>query len=343
MKEMTSDNSKILETRVGANVVKSVPQVSVVIPAYNVAEYIGETLDSALAQTFRDFEIIVVNDGSPDSVQLEKVLSPYFDEIIYIKQKNGGAAEARNTAISAARGSIAAFLDGDDVWMPEYLSAQISFLETNGYEMVYCDAAFIGEKYYKYETFMQQSGSRGAVTPASLLKTDCNVITSGTILLKSVLLKYGFFALDAPRIEDFDLWFRLAKNNVKIAYQRKVLLKYRVRLGSLTGNNTEMVERTIKALELVKKKNDLTGTELEIWHDRMSVNQAQLDLEKGKSYLAAGNFAEARASFRAANKKDRKLKLTAVMWLLTVNPKLTLKLFKRMRSNEVFFIAPNDL
>ena len=336
---MISDNSKILETRVGANVTKSVPRVSVVIPAYNVAEYIGETLDSAIAQTFRDFEIIVVNDGSPDSVQLEKVLSPYFDEVIYIKQKNSGAAEARNTAISAARGNILAFLDGDDVWLPEYLVSQVNFLETGDYEMVYCDAAFIGEKYYKYETFMQQSGSNGEVTPASLLKADCNVITSGTILLESVLLKYGVFALDAPRVEDFELWFRLSKNNVKIAYQKKVLLKYRVRLGSLTGSNTEMVERTIRALELVKKKNVLTKSELQIWHDRMKLSQAQLDLEKGKSYLAAGNFAAARASFRAANKKHRKLKLTAVMWLLTVNPKLTLKLFKRMRSNEVFFIA----
>lgn len=318
------------------------PKVSVIIPAYNVAAFIAETLSSALAQTFRDFEIIVVNDGSPDSVELEKVLSSYFDKIIYIEQKNSGAAAARNTAISTSRGTMLAFLDGDDVWFPEYLASQINFLETNRYEMVYCDAAFFGEKYYKHETYMQQSPSKGKVTPSSLLKTDCNVITSGTIVLKDTLQKYGLFALDAPRVEDFELWFRLSKHDVKIAYQKEVLLKYRVRLGSLTGSNVESTERTIAALEIIKEKNELTETELQIWHNRMKISQAELDLEEGKSYLAEGKFAEARASFQKANKYYRKSKLAVVTWLLAVNPQLALTLFKKMRSNEFFFIAPND-
>ncbi len=318
------------------------PKVSVIIPAYNIAEFIAETLDSALAQTFRDFEIIVVNDGSPDSARMEEILSSYLDKIIYIKQENSGAAAARNTAISASRGTILAFLDGDDVWFPEYLASQINFLETNDYEMVYCDAAFFGEKYYKHETYMQQSCSKGEVTPASLLKTDCNVITSGTIVLKDALLKYGLFDLNAPRVEDFEMWFRLSKNSVKIAYQKVVLLKYRIRLGSLTGNNVERAERTIKALEVIKEKNALTETELNIWHDRMNISQAELYLEKGKSYLAESKFAEARASFQAANKQYRKFKLTAISWLLAVNPKLALALFRKMRSGEFFLIAPNS-
>ena len=344
MEERYSDCSKIKERlpiyQVGKNVCANAPKVSVVIPAYNVAEFIAETLDSALAQTFQDFEIIVVNDGSPDSAQLEKILLPYFDKIIYIKQENSGVAAARNTAILASRGTILAFLDGDDIWFPEYLASQIEFLETNGYEMVYCNALFFGEKCYKYETYMEQSHSKGKVTPSSLLKTDCNVITSGTIVLKNRLQKYGLFALDAPRIEDFELWFRLSKHNVKIAYQREVLLKYRIRLGSLTGNNVERAERTIKALEIVKEKNELTETELQIWHKRMQISQAELNLEKGKSYLAEGKFAEARASFLKANKQQRKYKLTIIIWLLAVNPKLVLILFKNRRAEEFAFILP---
>ncbi len=341
MPEEYPDYPNILAKRVGKQVAEA-PKVSVIIPAYQVAGFITETLDSALAQTFRDFEIIVVNDGSPDSAQLENNLLPYFAKIVYIKQKNGGAVAARNTAILASRGIILAFLDGDDVWLPEYLASQIYFLETDGAEMVYCNAAFLGEKYYKYDTYMQQSPSKGKVTPASLLKTDCNVITSGTIILKNTLLQSGLFALDAPRGgEDFELWFRLSKQKVKIAYQKEVLLKYRVRFGSLSGSNIERAERTIKVLELVKEKNELTEAELQIWHDRMKISQADLCLEQGKNYLAESKFAEARASFQAANKQYRKFKLTAITWLLVVNPKLALTLFKKMRPNDSFFMAPN--
>ena len=341
MQEKFPNCPNILAERCGKQVAGS-PKVSVVIPAYNVAGFIAETLDSALKQTFQNSEIIVVNDGSPDSAELENQLLPYFDKIVYIEQENSGAAAARNTAILASRGTIVAFLDGDDIWYPEYLASQINFLETNNYEMVYSDAVFFGEKYYKHETYMQEACSNGKVTPASLLKTDCNVITSGTIILKDILQKYGLFALDAPRVEDFELWFRLSKRDVKIAYQKEVLLKYRVRLGSLTGNNVERAERTITALELVKEKNDLSETELQIWDERMKISRAELCLEQGKSFLVKGKFAEARASLRKANKHYRKYKLTMITWLLVVNPQLALTLFKKMRSNEFSLIAPND-
>ena len=99
---MTSD--KIHFKRTGQNVHANSPKVSVIIPAYNIAKYVGETLDSVLAQTFKDFEIIVINDGSPDTIEFEKVLKPYFDQIIYLKIENIGAGAARNIAIENARG-----------------------------------------------------------------------------------------------------------------------------------------------------------------------------------------------------------------------------------------------
>ena len=74
------------------------PAVSVIIPAYNVAAFIGEALDSVMAQTFTDYETIVINDGSPDTVELERVLEPYLDRIVYLKQENGGAGAARYPA-----------------------------------------------------------------------------------------------------------------------------------------------------------------------------------------------------------------------------------------------------
>src|ERR1700730_1568273 len=102
--------------------VSETPTVSVIIPAYNTALYIVETLDSVFAQTFRDFEVILINDGSPDTDKLEQVIEPYRERIVYLKQKNGGPSAARNAGIGWSRGEYIAFLDSDDSWLPQYLS-----------------------------------------------------------------------------------------------------------------------------------------------------------------------------------------------------------------------------
>src|SRR5579883_3152754 len=96
------------------------PAISIVIPCYKVTNYIREALESVRAQTFRDFETIVVNDGCPDSANLERVLEAYRDEIVYIRQENRGLAAARNAAIRVARAPLIALLDGDDAWDPDY-------------------------------------------------------------------------------------------------------------------------------------------------------------------------------------------------------------------------------
>jgi glycosyltransferase involved in cell wall biosynthesis len=99
-------------------------RVSVIIPAYNVAPYIAETLKSVFGQTKSAFEVVVVNDGSPDTTELEEVLRPFRDRIVYLKQENRGLSGARNTGIRVATGDLIALLDGDDVWMPQYLETQ---------------------------------------------------------------------------------------------------------------------------------------------------------------------------------------------------------------------------
>src|SRR5688500_11974910 len=106
----------------------STPAVSVVVPAFRVTAYIGETLDSVFAQTWQDFEVIVVNDGCPDTVNLRTALAPYRDRIHYIEQAQGGPSKARNTAIAVARGEVLAFLDGDDLWAPSFLASQMAIL-----------------------------------------------------------------------------------------------------------------------------------------------------------------------------------------------------------------------
>lgn len=317
------------------------PQISVIVPAYNVAEYISDTLNSILEQTFKDLEIILVNDGSPDTEILEKTLADYFDEIIYIKKPNGGVATARNTALAEARGSIAAFLDGDDVWLPNKLSSQMQFIENHAFDMVYCDAALFGEQLIESKTFMETAPSIGKVTTESLLDGSCNILTSATIVKKELVDRNGLFDENADRIEDFDLWVRLCKNGVKIGYQTVVMAKYRIRAGSLTGNTIERSERSIAALELVKEKIEFSESEQTAWQKQYDSSKSELNLEKGKHNLVRGNFIEARKNFADANSISGSLKLRALNILLAISPKLVLAIFRKLRPAEFSYIAPN--
>ncbi len=318
------------------------PKVSVIIPAYNVADFIAETLLSALAQTFSDYEIIVVNDGSPDTEKLEKAIAPYREKIIYLKQPNKGAAAARNAGIGAARGEMLAFLDGDDIWLPDYLAAQVSFLRATGGDMVYCNAILFGNE-KKYKTYMSRSPSRGEVTTESLLNGNCNVITSGTVVMRETVAAAGMFDEEAPpRIEDFDLWFRLLKNGAKIDYQKNILLKYRVRAGSLSGNNIERVERSITALKEVKRKHALTAAEDAAWRKQLRKAEQELAVQKGKACLVKHNYGRALAHFQNANAQSKTLKLNLITALMRFSPQTALWLFMTFRADEArSFIADN--
>ena len=105
------------------------PLVSVIIPSYNAARYVAEAVASALAQTYQPLEIILINDGSTDDT--EEVLLPYVGKMRYFYQPNRGLSATRNRAIALARGELIAFLDADDVWLPEKLARQVDCLTQN--------------------------------------------------------------------------------------------------------------------------------------------------------------------------------------------------------------------
>src|ERR1700724_3119215 len=143
------------------NTASANPQVSVIMPSYNTAQLIAASLDSALQQTFSDFEIIVVKDGSPDTTDLEKILQPYQSKIVYLKQQNKRAAGARNTAIAKARGEFLAFLDSDDTWLPNHLESQMKQFEADpALGLVYANAVLVGDTTRHIE-FMEKCPSAG--------------------------------------------------------------------------------------------------------------------------------------------------------------------------------------
>lgn len=330
--------TSIISKRIGRNVLTAVPRISVIIPAYDVAEYISETLGSVVSQKFREHEILVVNDGSPDSERFERAIGNYLEEIVYIKQDNAGASVARNTGIEHARGEIIAFLDGDDQWMPDFLASQYVFMARNDLDMVYCDAYLFGDNSPLIRRFMETAPSEGPVTPSSLLDLRCNVITSGSMVKREVLAAAGNFDPEDGNAHDFLLWMRIAKNGGRIGYQKKVLARYRVHLNSLSGDAVNRIERSIFAFERAINILELTEEEAAIARTRLEGFRADLEVEQGKSLLLGGQHREAAAAFARANKRRRSVKLAAVAIMARFTPAILIRLFKSMRSNELAFI-----
>lgn len=315
------------------------PLVSVVMPVYNCAPVISATLESVFAQEFDGFEVVIVNDGSQDREELLSALAPFRDRIVYAEQDNAGAASARNAAIALARGEFLAFLDADDIWLPEYLKLQIEFLSAKGLDMVYCDALLTGEPLYDGKRFSESAPSRGEVTTVSLITTECNVITSGTLLRKRILEKVGLFDRELHIMQDFDLWYRVAKSGAAIGYQNRVLLKYRVELSGLSGSSVERSFRNIEALTVIREKYGLDAAEEEAWKSQMDVFVAQYELEKGKYLMTQGRFDEAREHLSNANGHYHKVKISLVLLMLKLMPGLVPSVFKTLRPVEYTFIA----
>lgn len=335
---MTIGQDHVISKRVGRNVFETPPRVSVVIPAYNAAEFIGETLDSAIGQKFREHEVIVVNDGSPDTEALERSLHTRLEEIVYIKQGNLGAGPARNTAIAHARGEVIAFLDSDDVWLPDYLALQLVYLERHALDMVYCDALLFGMNSAYRRTFMETAPSTGEADFEGILDLRCNVITSGTLARKQALIDAGLFEVERVRAHDFHLWLRMARSGAKIGYQTKPLLKYRVHTANLSGDSISRVEREIDAFERVRRTINLTPEQTVIVERRIAGLEADLAVEQGKSYLVKGEYTEAAVAFRVANRYRRSLKLTAAAFMATFAPSTLIKFLQKHRAEDLALV-----
>jgi glycosyltransferase involved in cell wall biosynthesis len=301
----------------------SAPTVSVILPAYNAAPFIGAALDSVFAQTYSDYEVIVVNDGSPDTPALERALEPYAGRIVYLAQENRGPSGARNTAIRAARGEYVALLDSDDAWLPPYLAEQMKMLKADPrLDLVYADAELFGDSTLAGKTFMESAPSRGPVTFESLLRYESSVITSGVVARKQALIDAGLFDEAFIRCEDFDLWLRLTHRGGRISYQKQVLARHRARGESLAADSVKMVEAQIKVLEKALGLSPLTAARRELIEGQLLNCAAQIDLERGKRHLAAGEYEEASRALRRANDFYRSRKLRLVLLALRAAPRV---------------------
>ena len=304
------------------------PTVSVIIPAYKVAPFIKETLDSVFAQTFTDHEVIVINDGSPDTLELERALEPYRNRIRYLKQDNQGAGAARNAGLRAGRGRFVAFLDGDDAYLPTFLSEQMQLLQGGGeYDLVYADATNFGDP-GSAGSNMDFNPSTGEVTAESLICGRCNIITSTVLARRELILQTGLFDETLRNSQDFDLWIRLAKKGARINYQRKILLFRRIYSGSLASDPAKSFEGEIHVLQKTRLRTDLTPAERSALEATLKRRMADVEVIRGKRSLLEGDFDAALSSFQFANDYFHSLKLRLVLVLLQIAPGLVRRMYR---------------
>lgn len=268
------------------------PLVSVVIPAYDAAAYIPAALDSVLAQTLANYEIIVVNDGSPDTPLLEEALQPYFGRVRYIKQENGGPGSARNTGIRASRGRYVAFLDSDDIWLPKHLASQIEIFESDpSLGLVYANAVQIKDDRLVGVSFDRTPQSL-PVNFDSLLREQSTVNTSSAVVSREALVAAGMFDEQFRRCEDYDLWLRLAAAGVRMTFTREIQIAHRPANG-LAASGDLMKQALIAVYQKTVATQKLTEQQTSMVRAKIANLSLAIQFDRAKQFLLEGKFGEA--------------------------------------------------
>lgn len=303
------------------------PLISVVIPAYNAAAYLPATLDSVLLQNFSNYEIIVVNDGSPDTPELEKALQPYFGKLRYIKQENRGPSSARNTGIRAARGKYVAFLDSDDIWLPKHLANQMAMLESNpSLGLVYANGVQIRDERPIGVSFDRTPQSL-PVNFDSLLREQSTVNTSSAVVSRDALVKAGMFDEQFRRCEDYDLWLRLAAAGVRMTFTREIQIAHRPANG-LAASGDLMKQALIAVYQKTLATQKLTEVQTAVARAKIANISQAIEFERAKQFLLEGKFGEAVDCIDRAKAITPLWKLRVVKLGLRLSPHLLQSLYR---------------
>ena len=226
--------------------------VSVIIPNYNYAKYVGEAVESVLAQTYPQVEVIVVDDGSKDNSA--EILAGFGDRVKVILQKNSGVSAARNRGVSESRGEYIAFLDADDVWLSNKLEKQMAVLQAEGAGLVHCGYVEIDSEGNEGEIVL--SGAGGSDVYKELLFFRPAIIggCSSAVIRRDIFNETGGFDEQLSTSADWDLYFN-ATYRARTAFVREPLVKYRFHGNNMHGNIAVMEHDMLLAFEKAFQKD----------------------------------------------------------------------------------------
>ncbi|UPW19193.1 glycosyltransferase family 2 protein [Agarivorans sp. TSD2052] len=278
--------------------------VSIIMPAYNAAAFIGKAIDSILNQGFSDYQIIVVDDGSKDHTL--EVLEQYADDITLITQANGGASKARNTGIKAATGDFIAFLDSDDLWRTQKLALQVDAMQKNpNWVACYTETSYKADE----ERNVQDERISATLVGKSLQQVFLHpyLVTSSFMVRREILAKVGGFDESLKTAEDIDLYLRVAEQGVIGQVQKSLVWKADIEgsLGSLLSSyqdNLDVVDAFLAR-----------QAEIEQWRSLVGKVKAKIFFDWGKDLLWNQ---QAYPAFKVLSRSLLLKFSTATIWLM---------------------------
>jgi len=225
-------------------------RVSAIIPTYNRKDFVLEAVESVIAQTYGDWELIVVDDGSSDGTG--EALKRFGERLRYIYQANQGVSAARNRGLELARGEFIAYLDSDDLWLPEKLRTQVAFMDRHPEAQIcYTDEIWI-RRGVRINPRKKHAKYSGWIYPYCL--PLCIISPSSALMRRGLLEQIGAFDPQLPVCEDYDLWLRVAARFPVFFIPRKLIVKRGGRPDQLSqrnwGNDRYRVIALVKILEL---------------------------------------------------------------------------------------------
>lgn len=285
------------------------------MPAYNTEKYIGESIQSVVNQTYPNWELFVVDDGSTDkTADIIHAFAARDNRVKYLFQQNGRQAKARNRAIENSRGSLIAFLDADDLWLPEKLERQLQALEATKADVIYSNGLII------YEPGAKPGRNDFAIVAGTIegRKMFDVLLLQNRIPIQSVLLRREAYRNAGPfdesplfhdGCEDYELWLRLAARGALFHGMSEKLIKYRRHPAATTHHNSNWLK---PALRLVSRSID-TGT-LDEKTKRNRIRQLYRDVIA--ALLEEGKLAEAKEFLREFSAWDKSGIVTSLQKLL---------------------------
>jgi len=302
------------------------PRVSVIIPAYNPGSLIVQAIESVLAQTFQDFEIIVVDDSSDDGTA--ERLREYQDKVRYVRQDRSGSAIARNRGILLSRGRYLAFLDADDLWMPNKLEEQLPLIEGSpNCVLVYSDFNKTGDPDDDVRSGLQAREYWVKDSEFESLLRQNFIHTSSVLVRKEALADAGIFDPKFKNAQDWDLWVRLAETG-NFGFVDQILTHYRVHrnqsVATLSYARNMIYSDHVLLARWSKDADALRLIRLKTGQDYYKL---------GRREWRCGNFRHARHAFWQASKFDRQRIRSMVRYVYCILPGPIIHALRRSDEN----------
>lgn len=234
------------------------PKVSIIMPAYNGEKYIVESIHSILAQTYREWELILVDDGSIDQTgEIARDFGSRDERVIYVFQQNGGQGQARNTGIRMSRGEVIAFLDQDDLWLKEKLEFQLEAMKKANADVIFSDGFIFQDDDSTNESttcsawFSALRGRFDGATMLGYLLTLNRIPTLSAMVRRETMESVGLLEEDRryQNCDDYDLWLKLAESGATFFGMSEKLVRYRLHSNQHSRNSIRMNKSEIGVLE----------------------------------------------------------------------------------------------